>query len=85
MNEFLQDSDCAIAGRLNNYDRSLSMIVALRKWETSVAPAVAVEPVEHWAIASNPLDGFRTCKNQIAIKRLEQTQNKKRPSTRGAS
>jgi hypothetical protein len=47
MNGFLQDSDCAIVVKLNNTDWSLSMIVALTKWETIADPAVAVEPVEH--------------------------------------
>jgi DNA helicase HerA-like ATPase len=38
-------------GKLNNNDQSLSMIVALTKWETTSTPAVAVEAIEHQAIA----------------------------------
>jgi hypothetical protein len=41
-----------VVGKLNNNDQSLSMIVALTKWETTANPAVAIEPIEHQAIAS---------------------------------
>jgi hypothetical protein len=40
-----------LVGKLKNNSQSLSMIVALTKWETTSTPAVAVEPTEHQAIA----------------------------------